>query len=64
MYHDSIVSNTDTCDIKLTSTPTKDVPNTNKYIIKRTITLTMYGLADSILSQSDIIQVYLQKVKT
>ena len=31
IYHDSILSNTDKCDIKHTITPTKHKPNTDKY---------------------------------
>ena len=64
IFFDSIVFNSEKCDIKHTCTPTKHVPNTEKSIIKHTITPTQYGLDDSILSQSDIIQVHQQKVKT
>ena len=59
IYPDSVVSNTDKCDIKHSGTPTKNVPNTDKSNIKYTIiTPTQHGLADSILSQSYIIQVH------
>ena len=44
IYKDSIVSNTEDCDIKHTSTPTKYVPNTDKSIIKHKITPTQHGL--------------------
>ena len=44
------------------STPT--TRNTGKYDIKHTITPTQHGSADPILTQSDIIQVHQQKVKT
>ena len=61
VYPDSIVSNTDKCDIKYTSTLTKHTPKTDKYYIKHTITPTQYALADPILSQSDIIHMHQQK---
>ena len=61
IYPDSIVSNTDTRDIKHAIVPTKHIPNSDKYHIKHTITPTHYGLADPIMSQSDIIQVRQQK---
>ena len=58
IYPDSIVSNTDKCDIKYTTTQTKHQHNTNKNNVNHTITPTQHGLADSILSQSYIIQVH------
>ena len=64
IFPDSIVSNNATCSIKPTSTPTKHVPNTDIYNIKYTITLTHYRLADSRLSQFDIIHVHQQKEKS
>ena len=59
-YPDSIVSYTDTW----ASTPTKYVPNTEKYDIEHIIMPTQHGLPDPILSQSDIIKVHQQKVNT
>ena len=59
----TILSNTDKCDIKHTSTPTKYVPNTDKSNIKHLITPTQHGLPDPILSQPDVIHVHQQKVK-
>ena len=64
IYPDSIVSNTNKCDIKHTATPTKYVPDTDKSNIEHTITPTKHGLPDPILSQPDVIHVHQQKVKT
>ena len=50
-------------DIKHTNTLTKHGTTTDKFDIKHTLTPTKYGLADSILSQPDIIQVHQQKIK-
>ena len=51
IYPDSIVFDTDKCDIKDTSTPTKHVPNTDKHNIKHKSVSTKHGLAGSLLSQ-------------
>ena len=64
IHLDYKVSNTENCDIKHTSTPTKYVPNNDNSNVKHTITPTKHGLPDPILSKRDVIYVHQQKVKT
>ena len=63
IYPNYIVSNTDKYDIKHASIPTQYGPNIDKSNINHTITPTTHGVADPIVSQSNIIQLHQQRVK-